>query len=401
MIVAILFLTSMLVEFGFYIENKFKINVLVESLPVFMSMSCLFFMGITFNIQSDLFEDLWQMMQDDWAEERREEETKIKNDYAETGLLMAKSLAGLALSGVVIFVTVTPFLAEILDYFKPLNESRSPLLPFPAIEVFQMDGVFYQTLIVEEITTFVCITYGVAFTCIASTHCMHANGMFAVIGYRLENLLPENLRYSTDYNLVSENCRKSLVVCIKRHQLALQFMSLVDEYYGPAVAIYVIGSIFMVSPTLTMLADTKFHYMAVVQILIIVGFLYMISYLGQKVIDMSSELSQKAYLGDWSRGAPHVQRLIMHILRRSEKYSSINALSLFTLSFDFFRMLLLMLEYRLIHSDWNNLGLTKHSSLRSYWTCTLINKHCIDSDITRRLKDSCFVHFKTILIFSD
>ncbi|KYM96668.1 hypothetical protein ALC62_12664 [Cyphomyrmex costatus] len=138
-----------------------------------------------------------------------------------------------------IFYLLIPLIPRILDVVKPLNESRPLVFVFPVEYRVDKEKYYYPILFHCYATSLTTIT--ILFT-VDTTYIMcvlHACSLFIVISHRLENITGEaktkledekNICTGRHYHLLTEehgstgNDYRELMICLKRHQLALEFV---------------------------------------------------------------------------------------------------------------------------------------------------------------------------------
>ncbi|XP_066597285.1 uncharacterized protein [Prorops nasuta] len=289
------FLFGLISVLEFFIHHNFKFERLIEMLPVSVALFVLIFTNVVFYMKEDCFMLLWQQMMDDWSLERSEEELKIKMYFASVSHTVIKIISSLMTFGVICFIAITTNMSKILDFLSPLNETRSPLLPFPVMFIFD-ENSYYIILFLQHFIVVLSFFYGVILLITFITYVVNVYGMFTEIGYKLRSALPNNMEFSREtIGSNDEMYYKSMCLCIEQHNKAIQFAKIIDEYYGIAFATVLISLIFMASPTLFTLGDVELvDYKSSAEIVCIVCFFFVISYIGQKLIDLSVEVGDRA-----------------------------------------------------------------------------------------------------------
>ncbi|XP_066592048.1 uncharacterized protein [Prorops nasuta] len=305
------------------IEEKFEKSLFFNIVPVLVYtviyLSTYFIIAARSNKPT---EELWDMMIDDWLSQRLEEENKIKERYAYHAYFAS------------ILISVI-FFSEILDYFVPLNETRPHLYIFPS-ETFN-DGQKYFYL---NISIVICIFIVMAVPSIAlflafCLYVQHACGMFAVLGYRLEHALPKSILETCDINVIDNCCKATLRLCIQRHQKAVKFVALAETYFSPFIFIMAGGVVLFLSISLSSsIEKNALQFRAVLQLLMFTGGLWICTYLGQRLIDHSTDINVKAYNYPWYICRPSMRKHIPLIMERSSRACMLTGFKLIPLSLD-------------------------------------------------------------------
>ncbi|XP_066597708.1 odorant receptor 13a-like [Prorops nasuta] len=287
-------------------------------------------------------ERLLKCIKEDWMMERTEEETRIKESFASLSYKFTTIVILFSSAAIAAYLPVAFFLSQILDFFIPLNETRP--------RMFAIDLEFFidkqENFYIISCYCFLGFTTGVIFFIANQTmflcFMLHIYGMFAVLGYRLENSMSRgmNITRSNDPDLASMDHYKSIVLCIKRHQRAIKFAKEMEYFYAPFSLTFLITSVLMLSPTLVLIADKNLQYRVVLQAFYIIIFLFGFSYMGQLLINMSTSVHDKAYCSNWEYCSPAVRKLLLLMIKQSERPCTISAYKLYVASLDCFRMVM-------------------------------------------------------------
>ncbi|XP_066597680.1 odorant receptor 22c-like [Prorops nasuta] len=173
---------------------------------------------------------------------------------------------------------------------------------------------------------------------------MHNYGMIYVLGYRLENAIPKSKLQDLSWipcEEVDKDFRESLFICIQRHTTMYKFNATMMACYGPIFAALLLVILIFLSPTLVQIMTVELlDYKAVVAVILVISFLFINCFIGQTLIDLSSSIFEKAYDSSWYHCSPHLQKLLLLIMRRSDKPCHIGFYDIYVVSFLFFRSVL-------------------------------------------------------------
>ncbi|KYN26701.1 Odorant receptor 49b [Trachymyrmex cornetzi] len=217
-----------------------NMDIMVEAIIVItvIIITCTKLINIIVN--NHKFRRLLQLMCEHWEFFNSEFERHIMKYYASISQKVTKYF-GVYFIIFTIFYLLIPLIPRILDVVKPLNESR-PLIYVYSVEYrVDKEKYYYPILLHCYATTLITIT--IAFT-VDTTYIMcvlHACSLFIAISHRLENITVKaetksdnNKKYiGRHYHLLMEkhgstgNDYRELIICLKRHQLALEYISVV------------------------------------------------------------------------------------------------------------------------------------------------------------------------------
>ncbi|XP_067208934.1 uncharacterized protein [Linepithema humile] len=274
---------------------------------------------------------LYETINNHWNIFTDDMEIQILKDYSFMSQMFTKcySTSMYTLMSGFIIVPLTPVF---LDIISPLNESRPRFL---ALEVeFRVDKneyfipIFCYTtaIIVVGISIMVSVD-AMHITCTA-----HACSLFAVVSYQIENIIlkvnnnNKMYKYDRRTNTKVEISREEMlyreyIKCLKKHQLAIEFVDLLkSSYEGLALflLILVIATLSLIGLRIVYVLG-QFEEMARF-LFIIIGALMnlMIScYSGQRLMDESQNIFDRAYATEWYNFSPRIKSLLIITLYRS------------------------------------------------------------------------------------
>ncbi|XP_066589855.1 putative odorant receptor 92a [Prorops nasuta] len=332
------FLSWLICQITKIIELHFHWNKILETythLVIFLTMFSLF----TLNIRGiDQFQELWEEMKRDWCSDRMEEETRIKERYAEESKLITKAITIVVFVELISLAIFATFFTTILDVIIPLNQSRKKVTGLRYEFFLDEEKYFYWIIIYMSLSAFVVATSGVANLTAFCMHLQHACGMLEALGYRLQNAIPNDGNHlGGSVDPANDVCYRSLSICINRHREATQFAATLESYYSNTLCIVMLMEVLIISPALVQLSE-KVEVLAIGQMCYSIVLLYVVSYFGQRMIDMSSSLKDKIYCSKWYECSLRSQKLLPLIILRCERPSSLTAYNFCTISLDCFRI---------------------------------------------------------------
>ncbi|XP_020299630.1 odorant receptor 4-like [Pseudomyrmex gracilis] len=285
-----------------------------------------------------------------WCIFTHSSEVSIMHDYATAGRKMTIGYAALIyiLMSLYMLIPVTP---QLLDLVKPLNKSRPYKYLFDIDYSFEREEYYYFVLLHAYITTVSTMSVIVIIDTLYMAFAQHACSLFAAVGHRLENLtskihskmknrrvgttakceLANNMEYEKDDEIYHE-----LILILKRHQLSIQYVWLLDSSFSLTSFILLFINIIVISLLgiqILSLLDRKEEMTRYVA-MSLGGFmhLFVLSYPGQRIIDHSSEIFHKAYNVLWYRIPRKSSRLINMLLHKCLTPCTLTAGKMYVLS---------------------------------------------------------------------
>ncbi|KAL2749083.1 odorant receptor 4-like [Vespula maculifrons] len=292
----------------------------------------------------------------DWCERGGTKEFKIMKQYAEESriymiLMIIINYASLSAN---VFIPATPF---ILDIFYPLNETRPRLFPFPVKFLIDTQKYYYFLLIITYISVSLLLLAGISHYAFCLSFVQHACGMYMVVGNMLENLFDDK---KFDNSKLEDESYPKIVQSIKYHKEALKFSADLNSLYETTYFfMLILGPFLMGCGFIQILQDDAFtienlagSIVITINIICNLIVIYWNCYLGQKIIDHSVLLIDKAYSTPWYMLSLRSQILFKFIIMRSMRTSYLSLGKFSILSVKFFASLIqTALSYATVHRN--------------------------------------------------
>ncbi|TGZ45825.1 hypothetical protein DBV15_02677 [Temnothorax longispinosus] len=317
----------------------------------------------------------------------------IKSYHIDIGGLYSPSLEGFTMLAICVYFgilsfTLVQYIPDLLDIVMPLNESRPRMLLHQTKYFANQQNYFHIIMIHEAIGLLLSGTTGVAAETFLLVNSLHAFGMFKIArcntkwynaplkiqkfvlflirkttkSYKvdaaglfspsLEGLatmrgLVERVRFDwSELNNVRE------LEIIKRYSAIGRFITLVttssSKFYSglhngrkriSSAAASGRGRVFCGSRKLSRLITTEEYQDTITTLLFVLGhfwYLFFCNYLGQEVIDHSSNVFHKTYNVQWYTAPVKVQKLLLLVMQRSMRHCTIMIGGLFIPSLEGF-----------------------------------------------------------------
>ncbi|KAL0132662.1 hypothetical protein PUN28_000427 [Cardiocondyla obscurior] len=240
--------------------------------------------------------------------------------------------------GISVYMLST-FIPQVLDVFLPLNESRSREHPFHAEFFLDDEKDFYTIRFIMYFGILFVLGVILANGTIFVVYMQHVTGMFTILGYRAElsfndkKLLPMN-------QFVREKHYGSVALFVQDHRSILQFVDIIQSCYGLNLFLEFLSLMILIGLTLVQVikfsgtSDRSIRSAAYITGQLTYMFMY--SYMGQQLIDKSTQLSMKIYNARWYRIPISKQRMMLYIMLKCVNTITINAYNIYVLSLESF-----------------------------------------------------------------
>ncbi|KAF3054383.1 Odorant receptor 192 [Nylanderia fulva] len=275
----------------------------------------------------------------DWERVTSQDEIKIMQKYAVNArIITILFIIYVAIAtSTYIFFTMLP---QILDVFLPLNETRSREHPISVDFFIDEDKYFYFIRIQIYFMIILLMEIVLANVIMFIIYTQHASGLFTILGYRAERLFSESSPKIGRSIRRTEKDYRSIVLFVEDHRNVLQFVDIIQSSYSRSLITEYL--FFMILIGLTLVQKFKysgFSDRSIRSIAFIGGqlfYLLIFSYMGQHIIDTSTQLFTKIYCGKWHNMPLWKQKIMLFVMIRCIRTVSINSYNVYPLSLEAF-----------------------------------------------------------------
>ncbi|XP_029670739.1 odorant receptor Or2-like [Formica exsecta] len=281
-------------------------------------------------LNHDKLQQLYEIIDEHWNIFTSDIEVQVLKNYSMTSRKFTKyysMLMYVMMSGFV----VVPLTPAFLDFVLPLNESRPRFL---AIEVefrVNKDEYFLPIFCYTTAIIVVGISIMVSVDAMHITCTAHACSLFAAIGKEIESKVlktnnnNEIRKYGYHMNIFDmsneEMIYREYITCLRKHQLAIKFVDILDSSYqglSLIVLILVVGTLSLIGIRIVYVLDqleeiARFMFIIMGALLT----LLIVCYSGQKLMDESQNIFFQAYATKWYDFSPRLKSLLIILLYRS------------------------------------------------------------------------------------
>ncbi|XP_070158308.1 odorant receptor 22c-like isoform X2 [Polyergus mexicanus] len=312
-------LSMIIPQIGKFIQCDRDVQCILTTIPSYLFQIVVVVKLYACQFNNSKIKDLTDRVYSDWESLEIPEEYEIMKTYAAKARLFSLIYTSYYAIAAPLFILI-PITPQILDIVLPLNESRSILMPYEAHYFVHDDREYFYYILFHALVAVLIVLTGVlAHDCMVLTYIEHVCSIFAVAGFRFENLA-----YNKDTDLINDNLinmyNHKVAISVHAHWQALQFAKLLKDTFSITFAIQIaIVTVAMSISLLQMVVqdDTleTMRYMA-----FIIGqliHLFCFSLQGQRLIDHSLEVRDKIYNCFWYNIPVKSQRLLLNVMRRS------------------------------------------------------------------------------------
>ncbi|KAL0126400.1 hypothetical protein PUN28_005051 [Cardiocondyla obscurior] len=249
-------------------------------------------------------------------------EIKIVEHYIYQGKIITilLTLGLVILSFLILILVLTP---DILDFFRPLNKSRTHYILM--LENYNItEGIqFYYFYTYAFASTFIGVFSIMAVSMMLILCSLYNCAMFKICSYRIEHSIDKKILACSNVRIVIVG---RIIKMVKLHQRALKlFKLLITNFTVPFLALLVLGLFSFVSVMYRFLiAVTITHKMYDIifsLIFIMAHYLYLFgsTFIGQHLVNHADELFAAVNLSLWYETPVTMQKLYLFLIRVTSK----------------------------------------------------------------------------------
>ncbi|XP_011873932.1 PREDICTED: uncharacterized protein LOC105565391 [Vollenhovia emeryi] len=341
-----LFISFLICQCIPFFVKQYNLKCIIKMLS-HVFLTCMFI--INYNVGlffSDKIKYIFDSVRYDWNMVEAQEEVQVLRKYANDAKFhtVFVFLMGTCFSLGLPLIICLPL---ILDVIIPMNESR-PRQTIINVEYFVDEETYFLA-----IWTHICIHFYAGFitimaiTTIILAYISHICALFRISSYRMEHIFDKNvqlllkdIKQSVVYN--------SLINAVHVHRRALDSVNIMLNSFSPIYLLLLV----LILPSTSLSIFNLINAVTSPEIveLIMCGsilFLHLYSiflgnYIGQDIIDNSTDICQATYNAQWYAAPLGIQKLILLIIQRSNKRCTLLIGGLFDASLEGFSTLLSM-----------------------------------------------------------
>ncbi|KAH0953261.1 Or9e6 [Eciton burchellii] len=342
-IINVFLLSGISPQIGYFIHCEEYRQCIITIMPSVFLIMIIVVKLYTYQFNSSKIKYLMDCLLSDWQRLESPKEYEIMETYAANGRRLSLMFSFCCCTTCFLF-TSSSLIPHLLDIILPLNESRPILLPYPSYYFVDERKYFVYIFLHVSLAAQVCMTAILTHDCTVLTYTEHVCSIFAVTGFRFENL-SRHVNQSHLINCKSDSLyNEKIILFVQMHQRALQFAEFLENTFTITFAIQVMISTVWISITLLQIMLQSDNVLEVIRYVgfIIAQFihLFFFSMQGQKMIDHSLQVCDKIYSSLWYKIPVKSQKLLLYVMRRSLQANFLSAGKIYVFSLRSFTVLL-------------------------------------------------------------
>ncbi|XP_025074150.1 odorant receptor 56a-like, partial [Pogonomyrmex barbatus] len=238
-----------------------------------------------------------------------------------------------------------PFTIRIIDILLASNVTRPKRLPNPSEYFLDLEKYYYFLLAITYVGYYVCGVIIIATDTIYIALLQHACGILAILSHRLENLPMFNKSSNADYNFIPkwDTNIKDIIQCIQLQIRVERLIQLIESTFAVCLLTDIgFGILFQCSSCVMIVTYTNTEYlMKNCPLLAMQSIrLFFNSWIGQRIIDHSSQIPFAAYNGIWYQMSLEARKMLLFLIMKCRKPYHITMAKLYIISLEGYSMLM-------------------------------------------------------------
>ncbi|KYN43580.1 Odorant receptor Or2 [Trachymyrmex septentrionalis] len=229
------------------------------------------------------------------------------------------------------FVTA-PLTIPLLDSILMLNVTRTKQMPHPTEFFLDMEKYYYILLALTIVGYSVCCTVIVATDTIYIALLQHTCGTLAILSYRLKRLAThDKSKECFDPTFKEDRDVENMVNCIQLQIRIERLIYLIESTFATCL-ITDIGLGILLQCTACVMIVTRTELVRNGPLVLIQSLRFFLnSWLGQNIIDHSSQISVAAYNGMWYQTCSEAKKMLLFLLMKCQKSYNITMVKLYVI----------------------------------------------------------------------
>ncbi|KAL6268718.1 hypothetical protein P5V15_001846 [Pogonomyrmex californicus] len=314
-------LIILLPQIGYLFKHTKTLDDIYDILSTFAGVWICLLKASSLRWEYKKFTMLIQQVNYDWNLLLNHDDIWILIKYVERGRIFTLIYLFFISTSAVSFVTA-PITIPIFDVILALNVTRPKQMPHPTEFFVDMERYYYILLIITFAGYVACCTVVIATDTIYVALLQHVCGIMAILSYRLEKLDVHNKSEYIDLISKGDKNVDKMVECIQLQVRIERLIKLIESTF--AICLFTdigLGILLQCSACVMIVTDmdtTKIIRHCPI-LLMQTTRIFFNSWVGQKIIDHSSQISNAAYNGKWYQMSLQVKRMVLFIIMKSKK----------------------------------------------------------------------------------
>ncbi|XP_019882234.2 odorant receptor 67c-like [Camponotus floridanus] len=337
-------LTLALPQIAYLFKHATSVNDFYDVLPP-LSGACICLMKLISLFHNfNKFRTLIQHVQYDWRLLENHENFRILMEYLERSRMFTMSYLIFISTTATSYITA-PLTVPMLDIILATNVTRPKKLPHSGEFFVDLEKYYYILFAITCLGYYVSCTSVIAIDTIYFALLQHSCGMLAVLSHRLENCIINNKSNRVDCNGISKWDKdvENIIQCIQLQVRIERLIQLIESTFATCLIIDIgLGIIYQCTACVMIVTHTNtMEIMRYGQLLLLQNSRFFLnSWIGQEIIDHSSQIPIAAYNGMWYQTSLKVKKIFLFLLMKSQKPYRITMAKLYVISLEGYTMLM-------------------------------------------------------------
>ncbi|KAL6441747.1 hypothetical protein ACFW04_003683 [Cataglyphis niger] len=292
------------------------------------------------------FRMLIQHVRYDWRLLENHESIRILMEYVERSRMFTMAYLIFIGTGATTYVTA-PLTVPILDIILASNVTRPKRLPHLSEFFLDLEKYYYILFAISCLGYLAACTSVIAIDGIYFALLQHSCGMMATLSHHLENSIVYDKSKCVDGNYIFDNKRdkdvENIVQCVQLQIRIERLIQLIESTFVICLIIDMgLGVLFQCSACVMIV--TRMNAMEMMRngplLLLQSSRIFFYSWIGQEIINHSSQVPVAAYNGIWYQTSLRAKKMFLFLLMKCQKPYRLTVAKLYVISLEGYSMIM-------------------------------------------------------------
>ncbi|XP_050445523.1 odorant receptor Or1-like [Cataglyphis hispanica] len=343
-ILGILFIT--LPQIAYLFKHATTLADFYDVLPTLTGANICLMKVIGLFYKLNKFRMLIQHVRYDWRLLENHESIRILMEYVERSRMFTIAYLIFIGTGATSYVTA-PLTVPILDIILASNVTRPKRLPHLSEFFLDLEKYYYILFAISCLGYLAACTSVIAIDAIYFALLQHSCGMMATLSHHLENSIIYNKSKCVDRNYISDNKRdkdvENIVQCVQLQIRIERLIQLIESTFVICLIVDMgLGVLFQCSACVMIV--TRMNAMEMMRngplLLLQSSRIFFYSWIGQEIINHSSQVPVAAYNGIWYQTSLRTKKMFLFLLMKCQKPYRLTVAKLYVISLEGYSMIM-------------------------------------------------------------
>ncbi|KAL6268716.1 hypothetical protein P5V15_001844 [Pogonomyrmex californicus] len=335
-------LIILLPQFAYIFKYVRRLDDIFDLVPTIAGVCICLVKTINLHLKYKKFRMCIEHVCHDWSLLADHDDIWILTEYGEKSRLFTLAYIIFVSVGAISFLTA-PFTIRIIDILLASNVTRPKRLPSASEYFLDLEKYYYFLLAVTYVGYITTVVIIITVDTIYVALLQHVCGILALLSHRLKRLATSNQSDNVDRNPKWDKNIENIIQCVQLQIRVERLIKLIESTFAICLLVDIgFGILFQCSSCVMIVTHTDTTYLMKNCPLLIVQSvrLFFNSWVGERIIDHSSQMSFAAYNGLWYQMSLEAKKMLLFLIMKCQKPYHITMAKLYIISLEGYSMLM-------------------------------------------------------------